>query len=218
MTDVAAAGQRAVAEARRLFALDVYDPSLADATPHGLASKAVISSIIKACGWDWELPYRGNGQVEWCVMFVGKSWREAGLDPKWLAAFFASTIRLSAWAHYRPWNQHDNHKPSSGELRLVAMLNQDSTSIPFTPQAGDILTIGDGTPPEGDHCTLVESYDPVTRMFSTIEGNGVGLGPDGKRREGIVRGQRKLGGAGYCARMLVRPGPSDLVALASPSS
>lgn len=43
------------------------------------------------------------------------------------------------------------------------------------------------------------------------EMKSIGLGPDGKRRQGIVRGERRLGGSGYCARRLIRPAPSDLL-------
>lgn len=212
MTDaLARAGELAIAEAEQLWLLDVSDPSARDQCAHAISSRAVITSIVEACGWTWEVPYRGNGQVEWCVMFAGACWRKAGLDPKWLAAFFASTMRLGAWARYLPWNEHQNPRPAGADLRLCAWLGRDSTSVPFEPRAGDILTIGDGIPAEGDHCTIVVSYDPVARIFETLEGNGVGIGPDGKSREGIVRAHRRVGGDGYCARMLVRPAPGDLI-------
>ncbi len=76
---------------------------------------------------------------------------------------------------------------------------------------GDILMIGDGSPKFGDHICLVESFDPDRHTFATLEGNGIGIGPDGKRRQGVVRGVRHLGGSGYCARRLIRPAPGDLL-------
>jgi hypothetical protein len=75
--------------------------------------------------------------------------------------------------------------------------------------AGDILMIGGGSPAMGNHITIVESY--AAGVFQTISGNGVGLGPDGKRRQGIVRAAVHLGGGGYCARRLVRPAAADLI-------
>ena len=35
--------------------------------------------------------------------------------------------------------------------------------------------------------------------------------PHAKRRQGVVRGERKLGGSGYCARRLIRPAIGDLL-------
>ncbi len=205
------AGELAVAEAVRLWSSDIYDPSRSDKSERANRCRAAIDSMLRACGWSWEIPYLGNGQVEWCGIFAGTCWRAAGIDIQWLATYFASTYRLDTWASYQTFDAaHTNHKPTTGPFRLMASLDSMSTSIPFEPQAGDILTVGDGSPPYGDHITIVVSYDPVRRVFSTISGNGGGIGPDGKRREGVVRADFKLGGPGYCARRLIRLGASDL--------
>lgn len=204
--DLAQAGALAVAEARRLFALDVTN------SDHG-HSQTVISGILKTCGWTWPevYPYRGN--VAYCTMTAGACWTAAGLDPKWLAAFFASTERLDAWAHYRPWNEHANPAPATGGRRLVVELDEHSTprDLPFVPQPGDIVTIGDGSIREGNHGLVAESYDASRGVFSCISGNGVGIGPDGRRRFGIVRSEVRIGGAGYCVRRVIRPALGDLV-------
>jgi hypothetical protein len=205
------AGQRAFAEGLRMWHLDVIDPKRSDTTERATRSRQVIDAILKASGWTWEVPYKGDGQVEWCGLFAGACWRAAGLDPKWLATFWASTYRLDTWARYRPWDKHANPRPAQGPYRLMAELLPTSTTLPFEPAMGDILVIGDGQPPMGDHIAVVESYDAGTRTFKTVEGNGSGLGPDGKRRQGIVRAERKLGGEGYCARRLIRPSPADLL-------
>lgn len=205
-----AAGRAAVTAAARLWSLDAYNAQPNDTSNHGVASRKVIDEILKACGWPWEVPY--NGRFKYCGLFVGRAWLEAGLDPKWIATYFASTIRLDMWARYRSFDEkHPNDKPAPGPRRLLAELNPASLRIPFAPRAGDILMIGDGDPAAGDHVTLVEAYDAESRTFRTIEGNGGGLGPDGKRRMGIVRAVRSLGGGGYCARRLIRPAPSDLL-------
>ncbi len=205
-------GELAIAEALRLWRLDVYDPKASDKSSHAAASREVIDGLLRACGWGWQVPYRGNGQIEWCGIFAGACWRKAGLDPKWLATYFASTYRLDLWARYRTFNpRHPNPRPQSG-ARLLAELDASSTAIPFAPEAGDILLIGDGSPACGDHITLVERYDASRRVFFTIEGNGTGVGPAGNRREGIVRAERRLGGGGYCARRLIRPADWDFLA------
>ncbi len=212
-TALALAGERAITEATRLWSLDIIDPKYSDRSDRATMSRHRISNILAEAGWAWEVPYKGDGQVEWCGLFAAACWRKAGLDPRWLATYWASTYRLGQWARYRSFDdRHPNPRPTSGELRLVATLNEGSTSLPWTPQAGDVLTIGDGHPPNGDHICLVESFDPATLTFATIEGNGTGLGPDGMRRQGVVRGSRHIGGGGYCARLLIRPSFDDLIA------
>lgn len=209
--DLEAAGHAAVAEGMRLWNLDVFDPRASDMTERAVASRNAIDDVLAAGGWTWQVPYRGDGQVEWCGLFVAACWRATGIDPKWLATYFASTYRLDTWARYRTFNaKHPNPKPATGPYRLLAELTLESVRLPFEPRAGDILTIGDGNPLAGDHICLVRSFDPARRVFLTVEGNGTGLGPDGKRRQGIVTTERRLGGDGFCARRLIRPAPSDL--------
>lgn len=211
MIDLEQAGIAAIVEARRLFDSDIYDPPRNDYTPGGVMSRAAINDIVHKGGWTW-IAYRGDGDVEWCGLFAATCWRAAGIDPKWLATYWASTYRLDVWARYRNFSdKHPNPRPAEGPYRLIANLNQDSVSLPFEPRAGDILMIGDGSPEPGDHICLVESYDPETHVFFTIEGNGIGVGPNGKRRQGVVRAVRKLGGSGYCARRLIRPAQGDLL-------
>jgi hypothetical protein len=208
--ELAECGRAAVVEAVRLWNLDVHDPKASDKTARADASRKVIDEIITSAGWPWQLPYKGDGQVEWCGLFVAACWRAAGIDPKWLATFFASTYRLDTWARYRSFGDKPNRRPIAGPWRLLAELTPQTQELPWEPREGDILMIGDGSPAAGDHICLVTGYDAKERVFSTIEGNGSGLGPDGKRRQGIVTARRSLGGAGYCARRLIRPAPSDI--------
>jgi hypothetical protein len=208
--ELAEAGKAAVVEGLRLWHLDVIDPRRNDMSDRANASRKVIDEIIAAAGWTWQVPYFGDGQLEWCGLFVAACWRAAGIDPKWLATYFASTYRLDTWARYRQFGNTPNEKPSTGPHRLIVDLTPLSTDLPFPPRAGDILMIGDGSPVAGDHICLVTRYDHERRAFETVEGNGSGLGPDGKRRQGIVTARRSLGGQGYCARRLIRPAPSDI--------
>jgi hypothetical protein len=210
--DLAEAGRNAVLEGLRLWNLDIIDPKRSDDSEIARRSREDIDDILRAAGWDWEVPYKGDGQLEWCGLFVAACWRAAGLDPKWLSTYFSSTYRLNLWATYRTFSpKQPNPEPALGKpRRLFAKLDRASTLLPFPPQEGDILTIGDGNPLDGDHICLVRSFDPVRRVFVTIEGNGTGMGPDGKRRQGVVLAERRLGGDGYCARRLIRPSPLDL--------
>ena len=205
------AGRAAITEAARLWSSDVFDPPRNDHSPRAQASRKAIEGIVHAGGWTW-LDYRGDGDVEWCGLFAAACWRAAGIDPRWLATYFASTYRLDLWARYRSFNaKTPNDRPAHGPWRHVANLDRASKVLPWEPRAGDVLMIGDGSPEFGDHICLVESYDASRRVFATIEGNGIGIGPDGHRRQGIVRGARHLGGTGYCARRLIRPAPRDLL-------
>src|SRR5690606_13456747 len=113
------------------------------------ASRKVIQQVVDAAGWTW-IKYTGNGATQWCGMFVAACWRAAGIDPSMLATFFASTIRLHAWAHGKPFNGKPNPKPRHGK-RLVC---QPHKKLTFEPRPGDILVIGDGDPSAGDHICL----------------------------------------------------------------
>lgn len=196
------------------FNRDVTNPSNTDHSGYADHSRSVINDILKACGWTWPEVYPYHATVEYCCMTAGAAWKEAGLNPCWLTAFFASTMRLDAWAHYRPWNEHMNPTPSgipTEEWRKVAYYDANSTKLFFDPLPGDIVLIGDGDPAPGDHCTVLESYDAATGTFHHISGNGIGLGPDGHRRMGIVRGTSKLGGHGFCVRRIIRPSIHDII-------
>jgi hypothetical protein len=207
---LALAGQRAITEATRLWNLDVFDPPKSDHSPRARECARVIEDVIKSAGWGFATPYEGNGAPQWCGLFAGHCWRAAGLDPKWLATYFASTYRLNLWGSYQKFDQkHPNPRPATEDTRWLAELHD---APPFAPQAGDILIVGDGDPHVGDHITLVVSYDAAVRTFDTISGNGGGVGPRGDRREGISRRAYTIGAAGYRAMWLLRPAFGDLVA------
>lgn len=227
--DLEEAGKAAAAEGMRLFHLDVTDPyphelaaPLATATAQArharaVESRKVIDEIFHAAGWGADTPYPGNriGR-EWCGFTAAACWRAAGIDPKWLAAFFASTLRLAAWAGYRDWNTHKNPPPPIGQARrLVAKLDRTSTagSLRFGPREGDIVIVGDGAPAEGEHITIAVGGVTAAGTIMTVSGNGGGNGPDGKHREGIVLREYQIGGPGRIVLWIYRPAPSDLIAV-----
>lgn len=218
---VEACGKLAIARLTGLWKQDIYDPRHTDQTPDGERCRAAILDIItNGGGWRWVKEYTGDGSPnneQWCGFTQAWAWAP------WIAedvrkTWWASTYRLDAWARYAPLDMGGkitpNPKPASGPYRLYAKLDEHSTSLPFTPQAGDILLVGDGKPAYGDHVCGVRGYDEKRRMFLTIEGNGMGAGPDGKRQHGLVIAERPLGqreGHAYIARRLIRPAPHDIV-------
>lgn len=208
-----AAGQLAIAEALTLWRRDIYDPKRADKSGHANMCRAVISEIVrsdKGAGWSWLPAYEGDdvkGRPEWCGMFAARCWfRSIPLATR--KTHFPSCYRLDAWAFA-------GKDARRGYLQLDAdSITADVATFCGTgPRAGDILIVGDRRPVWGDHIALVERYDAADRMFYTVEGNGVGLGPRGNRRQGIVRAKRPLGarqGHTYIGRRLIRPAVADL--------
>lgn len=209
------AGQLALAEAVRLWHADIIDPSVADLTDpdrpgheRAIRSREHIDRMLKAAGWGGHAPYAGNRRgPEWCGIFAAACWRVAGIKPELLATWFASTYRLFAWAHYRSFNSKANPKPPSGPYRVAVKLT-GLRADQVNTRAGDVLVVGDGSPEYGDHITIVKSY--ADGVFATISGNGGGVGPDGKHREGVVARDFQLTGTGYRALWLYRPAVGDL--------
>lgn len=203
------AGKRAAAEMGRLWKLDIFDPPIGSRNPRTPECLAVIEKIIKINGWDWALPYRGNGAPQWCGMTAGAAWASAGLDPSWLATYFASTYRLALWASYQRFDAKGKQNPAP--LQGVARRLYVNLTKPFavTPRSGDIVIVGDGDPQAGDHVTICMSYSGG--VFDTISGNGGGEGPNGNAREGVSRRPYALGTGGYRPLWLIRPAESDLL-------
>lgn len=214
-TAVVTAGELAASEAERLWALDIIDPPKGSKDPRARLSLETINEILHETGWSWAGPYLGNGSPQWCGLFAGKCWRAAGLDPKWLATFWASTIRLDNWAKGEHWNG-----TKAGGPRPMITLRR--TSKPrdcvfpdgSVPRRGDVVVVGDGNPVQGDHITICVAYDPATGIITTISGNGGGAGPDGRLREGISKRNYRVGSVdGYTVLRVYRPIVSDLLAI-----
>jgi hypothetical protein len=209
------AGLRALDVALSLFEFDVIDFRIGSKDPRAPASLAIINGIIRVNGWGDGTSYKGNGEPQWCGMFAGKCWKDAGLDPSWLARWFASTDRLVAWASYRPWNGHRNPRPRNGDERLLGHINRNE-ALPFDLREGDIVIVGNGSRAAGDHVTVFESIDQDARTITTISGNGGGVGPTGERRDfrgGISRATYQIDArTGYRPMFGIRPAFGDLLA------
>lgn len=211
---LAAAGLRAIELAKASWDKDIIDPKASDPTPDADRCRKAIDTMIRAStalDWSWEPFYAGDGSFEWCGAFAASVW--PGIKRELRRTFYASTYRLDRYARYLPVGEAPNTKPPTGPYRLIVDLGEGSTpaSLTFAPRPGDILLIGP-KPGYGQHICVVEAFDAASSMFSTYEGNGTGRGPNGEIQQGVVRGQRRLGGiAGqWMARRLIRPAPADL--------
>jgi hypothetical protein len=174
-------GRHAIELATDYWHQDIYDPARSDNSIRAAACKKAIDGFIRrGLGWTWEPPYAGDSAFEWCGALAAACWPR--IKPELRKTYFASTYRLDRYARYQSVNGEKN----KGSGRLIAELDENSKSLPFEPRAGDILIIGPAGSGYGKHITLVESFDG--RHFATIEGNGNGLGPDHKKRQGVVRG------------------------------
>ncbi len=212
MTDaLTRAGELAIEEAERLWAMDVYDPKWIDKSPPASASRRVIEEVIQRAGWGWTLPYRGP-EPQWCGLYAAACWIKAGLDPKWTATYWASTYRLTTWARYIRFSaKHPNPKPLNDDRRLIVKL-EPGEPLAFESRPGDVVIVGDGEPDAGDHVTLCVAYSDVLRSFETLSGNGGGVGPKGNRREGISRRTYSIDSGSYRAMWVIRPAFGDLLA------
>ncbi len=218
------AGIAAVAEGVRLFDYDIWDPPTKFKHVEAERWRNAIDQMIRTeqgLDWDWLPRYTGDGEFEWCGAFVSSCYASSvRLDVR--RTYFASCFRLHAMASYARANEAvENKRPKSGVLRQIVKLTERSGEVFFedgsAPRAGDICLVGGINTGPGKHVTLVEHFDEKDAVFHTIEGNGRGLGPDGKPRQGVVRARRPLGlhpGSApttYHARWLIRLAPSDLV-------
>jgi hypothetical protein len=204
------AGNKAADALEALWNLDVFDPPIGSSHPRARFCLNIIETIIRNNNWDWALPYRGDGPPQWCGMTAGAVWFEAGLDQSWLATYFASTYRLKLWATYQRFDTRgkQNPPPTGRDRRLYVDLR---SRFVVEPRRGDIVIVGDGNPETGDHVTVNMGYDPVTKTFDTISGNGGGLGPRGDARQGISRKKYRVGRTGYAPMYLIRPAVTDLL-------
>jgi len=193
-------------------------------------SLALIDGMIRSddgLGWSW-LPTYEQDSFEWCLAFVARCWKAAGLAFYWRKFFLASTIRVDCWARYANFEDRKNiARPTTG-ARMIIKLDENSVADDAVfpdgsrPRAGDILLVGGAKTGPGKHGALVESFDPITGEFTTIEGNATGALPNGNRAHGVIRTRRPIGGVprrpiggvpnstAYHARRVIRPALGDL--------
>lgn len=211
MSKLEDAGNKAADAIEELWKLDIFDPPIGSSDPRAHFCLQEIEKIIAANGWSWALPYRGDGPPQWCGMTAGYVWEKAGLDPKWLATYFASTYRLMLWATYQRYDSQrgeQNPPPADPTNRRLYMRVR---ALVEAPRRGDILIVGDGNPKWGDHVTVITGYDAAAGSFETISGNGGGYGPRGNYRQGVSKKTYLLGTGGYQPMYVIRPSEGDLL-------
>jgi hypothetical protein len=226
------AGERALERGIAAWNRDIIDPpsqSLRD--PAFDSDRLEIDSYIRnavllgGVQYPKIFKYQKDGDYEWCGAFAAHCW-EPFIHAELRQLYFPSTYRLDCYGRYIAGFQTPNAqaiakkypRPQVGErkhLKLLANSSVDAVNQ-FAPRAGDILLVGTSNGPAyGAHVTIIESWDPSTKIFHTVEGNGTGVGPDGKRRQGVVKAQRPLGTATptrvYHALRIIRPGITDII-------
>jgi hypothetical protein len=223
------AGGLAVLVAKNLWLHNIVDPPRGGLSEHAESRTLIDRFIREGLGWDFEPFYEGDGSFEWCGAYCAFAWASVGLAEAWRKAYFASTYRLDRYAKYRPLETFRPPPPSDAIRRRYLQLDEHSGPLAVTfaapgessdsfddPQPGDILLVGPVNSDYGKHICLVEAYDAVTGVFTTLEGNATGLGPRGNRHHGVIRTTRRVGldrgdaPSAYHARRLIRPAPSDL--------
>jgi hypothetical protein len=219
------AGGLAVARAKSLWLNGIIDPPTRSERHD--RSRRFIDDFIRGPGgllWGWEAPYVQNGDFEWCGSFVATAWSAVRLGARWRESFFASAYRLDRWGQYLAMERARNPVHPEQPRRYLRLDERSSAAhVSFAegdehadPQPGDILLVGGEGTGFGKHITLVESWDPDTGRFTTLEGNATGAGPSGERIHGVVRTTRRVGldrglpPTTYHARRLIRPSPHDL--------
>lgn len=209
-----AAGVRAMDYLEALWRQDVYDPRRGDTSANAERCREIIAGIVTRAGWGWALTdgaYVGP-DPQWCGLTMADAWRAAGLDRHWFATFWASTLRMAKWFRYEDWNGTSaGAKPPSGG-RMIIRGTEAQFPDGTQPRRGDIVIVGDGTPAEGDHITGL--LDRVGDDWLTLSGNGGGIGPTGKPREGISKQTYHVHRGGYRVLWVARPGVGDLIAAA----
>lgn len=133
--------------------------------------------------------YRRNGQFQWCGAFAAWCW--SILDAEIRLHHFASTYRLDGWTAGNA-RRLTPEELLPGDLAIVGP--RDKTAH---------ITVVVGEPHEVDGIVSVE----------TVEGNATGLGPAGKRYEGVIRRRRPFYAPDpriYRVHFGVRPAAEDM--------
>lgn len=206
MTDkLAERGEAAVKAALEFWNDDIIDPKGTASDAQSVRSRAFIDSIIrtdKGLGWTWEHKYLGDGDFAWCGAFVAACYAKAGLALAIRKKDFASTYRLDHYANPRGLEGQTMYDE---KVRKYCKCESVEDILLFGVQPGDIALVGEKG--HGTHIVLIShAIDKDTPPFiSCIEGNGFGAGPEGNKREGVVKKSRSL----EAIRRLIRPALID---------
>ncbi len=224
--ELAELGKAAVTRGLSAWTQGVVEPGYkAFRDPEFDDDRAFINDLIHSyLGWARcsakTKDFRWDGDFEWCGAFgVAFCWNT--LKPGIRKHYAASTYRLFKYARYqRPpgllnflFADAYTQAPTGTVPRKTVELHASDPVIrhqqvaEFGVRPGDILVVGGGDR-WGQHITVVRSYDPALRVFSTVEGNATGRGPEqGSKYQGVIVRERGLAEA----RHLYRPGWADIL-------
>ena len=142
-----------------------------------------ITAYIKSqdgLGWTWESDYTKNGQFSWCGAFVAFAYGRA------LHAALRKKVLPSCYRLWDQWGRsarlRDGEKPQPGDIVVV-----------YTDESHK--------PIQGNHITLCVGEPNELGLFSTIEGNAHGMGPEG-RIEGVIKRERDVDSIAHIYRLL----------------
>ena len=218
------AGLVAVCELKRLWLRNIID--LPPKTDYRYETcRSTIDQLIRSrlgIYWYWRPEYEQD-TFEFCGTGPAYGWRAAGLKLPLRQDLFASTLRLDCYGSYTRWDADTpNAKPPTGPYRMMVKLTESSRPADAIfpdgsdPREGDIVMVGGKNTGPGKHICTAEAYNPFTGVFTTLECNGTGLGPNGQRQHGVVRASRRIGlmpgqpDTTYFVRRIIRPSPQDL--------
>lgn len=137
-----------------------------------------VDKYIRA-GLEWKRkPYTENRSFAWCGAFAAWVFGAAGLGRGIRQKTMASTYRM-----WRDWRKTDRLVPKEDMRR------------------GDIVVVTRGKKRWGDHITICAEPPRDAKTYRTIEGNARGLGPTGKRYEGVVKNRRRLEDVAFVYRL-----------------
>ncbi|TNF28506.1 MAG: hypothetical protein EP329_17785 [Deltaproteobacteria bacterium] len=198
-----------VLAARATWKKGVVEPGAAGVAAANKDKDNALKGIFQDAGWgDITTTTSTKDGVEykkvadWCGMFVGSHlFRGGGLDEELRSGFLhtsnvidyfnysqkanAKRSPRSIWADGE-WHDLKTYHGARGSDRkwtsraTVTSVMEAGGALDIRP--GDVVLIDhSGTKTSPQHITMVESYDPGTKVLNTIEGNTGGIqAPDGK--------------------------------------
>ncbi len=177
------------------------DPKVVDSVLAALQLQAVseATSSLNEDSGDVRTRVRTDHPANdpWCGYFAAEKYGKVGFHSAFMKQSFDSTFKARAFFKYKPeWLEGGEYpnwvKADDGGWKTIPAYHNDRKSerhwyetedimkggkLDIRP--GDIVTISvaindNVEKPEGDHVTMVLSYNPTTRMLFTIAGNDGG--------------------------------------------
>lgn len=187
-------------------AVDLFKSDVRDFHRGQKATPEKIARIFAAVGWGFWIPdgyTERGGRNAWCGHTQGYCGLRVGdylegdrcvgisLNPEIARWVTPSTARLNS---QRRWKQAGEDKPPHWRAEMDTLEDLENMWRGH-PELATVAArdYGDARNQYGGHIVLISEIDWDAGEFYTIEGNAVGMFPDGTRGEGVVRCTRPLG-------------------------